>query len=114
MKFMLLIMNGDRNNPFPVEPDYPGIFAHFQRLTTELQAQGKFLHSARLRPDAEAKVVRVKGDKSCTVTDGPFSETKELVGGYFMIECASEAEAIEWAKKFPPSFTVEARQVWEM
>ena len=114
MKFLLLIMNGDRNNPAPKESEYPAIFTHFQKLTGELQTQGKFLHSARLRPPEEAKVVRVKGDRSTAVTDGPFSETKELVGGYFLIECASQAEAIEWAKKFPPSFTVEARQVWEM
>ncbi len=58
--------------------------------------------------------MRVRSDRTTTVTDGPFSETKELIGGYFLIECASEAEAIEWAKKFPPAFTVETRQVWEM
>ena len=114
MKYMLLIMNGDTKNPTPKEPDYPAIFAHFQKLTDELQARGKFQHSARLRPPDEAKVIRVKGDRSTTVTDGPFSETKEQVGGYFLIECTSEGEALEWAKKFPPSFTVEVRQVWEM
>jgi hypothetical protein len=114
MKYMLLIMNGDQKNAFPAEPDFPAIFADFHKLTEEMQARGKFLHSARLRPGAEAKVVRVKRDRSSTITDGPFLETKEAVGGYFLVECASEAEAIEWARKFPPSFTVEARQVWEI
>jgi hypothetical protein len=112
MKFMLLIMNGDPNNPPARETDYPAIFAQFQKLTADLQAQGRFLHSARLRP--EARTVRVGRDGSRTVTDGPFLETREIVGGYFLIECPSEAEALEWAKRFPPFFNVQARQVWEM
>jgi len=112
MKFMLLIMNGDPNTPAAKETDYPAIFAQFQKLTADLQAQGKFLHSARLRP--EITTVHVGRDGSRTVTDGPFSETKEIVGGYFLIECPSEAEALEWAKKFPPFFNVQARQVTEM
>jgi hypothetical protein len=112
MKFMLLIMNGDPNNRPTTEADYPAIFAQFQKVTADLQAQGKFLHSARLRP--EARTVRVGRDGSRAVTDGPFLETKEIVGGYFMIECPSETEALEWAKKFPPFFNIQARQVWEM
>ena len=112
MKYMLLIMNGDPDNPPAKETDYPGIFAQFQKLTVDLQEQGKFLHSARLRP--EARTVRVGQDGSRAVTDGPFLETKEIVGGYFLIECPSEAEALEWAKKFPAFFNVQARQVWEM
>ena len=112
MKFMLLIMNGDPKNPPAKETDYPAIFAQFQKLTADLQGQGKFLHSARLRP--EARTVCVGTDGSRTVTDGPYLETKEVVGGYFLIECPSEAEALEWAKKFPPFFNVQARQVWEM
>ena len=112
MKFMLLIMNGDPNNPPIKETDYPAIFAQFQKVTADLQAQGKFLHSARLRP--EARTVRAGQDGTRTVTDGPFLETREMVGGYFMIECQSEAEAIEWAKKLPPFFNFQARQVWEM
>ncbi|MBV8135172.1 MAG: hypothetical protein JO121_05945 [Deltaproteobacteria bacterium] len=112
MKFMLLIMNGDPENPPIKETDYPAIFAQFQKVTAELQAQGKFLHSARLRP--ETRTVRAGRDGNRTVTDGPFLETKEMVGGYFMIECPSEAEALEWAKKLPPFFNFQARQVWEM
>jgi len=107
-----LIMNGDPDNPPLKETDYPAIFAQFQKVTADLQAQGKFLHSARLRP--EVKTVRVGRDGSRTVTDGPFPETREMVGGYFMIECPSEAEALEWAKKLPPFFNFQARQVWEM
>ena len=112
MKFMLLIMNGDPDNPPLKETDYPAIFAQFQKVTADLQAQGKFLHSARLRP--EVRTVRVGRDGSRTVTDGPFPETREMVGGYVMIECPSEAEALEWAKKLPPFFNFQARQVWEM
>ena len=114
MKFMLLIVAGDSRAPQATEADYPAIFAQFQKLTAELQEKGKFLHSARLRPSPEARLVRVGTRRGRSVTDGPFTETKEAVGGYFMIDGESEAEAIEWAKKFPPFFHIEVRQVWEM
>jgi hypothetical protein len=48
------------------------------------------------------------------VFDGPFTETKEAVGGYFIINCASEAEAIEWAKRFPPYFSIEVHPVRDL
>ena len=113
MKYMLKIVSGGTNAPVATEADFPQIMATFEKITADLQAQGKFLHSARLRPNAEAKTVRLAKDGTRTVIDGPFTETKEAVGGYLMIDCGSEAEAIEWAKKFPPFFHVEVHGVWE-
>ncbi len=112
MKFMLLIVNPGQTPPS--DEQMRPVLAQFQQLTADLAAQGKLVHSARLRPNAEAKTVRRNRDGSRMVVDGPFTETKEAVGGYYMIDCASQAEAIEWAKKFPDPFQIEVRQVWEM
>ena len=114
MKYMLLIMNRDPINPPAKETDYPAIFAQFQKLTADLQAQGKFLHSARLRP--EARTVRVGSDGSRTVTDGPFLETKEVVGGYFLIDAPDLDSAVSWAARCPGAKdgAIEVRPIWEM
>ncbi len=112
MKYMLLIVNPGQTPPS--EEQMRPVMAQFQQLTADLAAQGKLVHSARLRPNAEAKTVKVNRDGSRTIVDGPFTETKEAVGGYYMIDCVSEADALEWAKKFPPYFQIEVRQVWEM
>src|SRR5437016_1394186 len=104
MKYMLMIISGiqgapPEGAPPATEADIPAVMAQFEKLTAELQAQGKFHHSARLRPTPEAKTVRVNREGKRSVTDGPFTETKEAVGGYYMIDCANDAEALEWAKK---------------
>jgi hypothetical protein len=56
----------------------------------------------------------VASDGKRVIVDGPFTETKEAVGGYYLGDFVSEADAIEWARKFPPFFHIEVRQVWEM
>ncbi|MGO9451924.1 MAG: YciI family protein [Candidatus Binataceae bacterium] len=114
MKFMLLIVGGDPKLPQPTEAQMGPMLAQFQKIGADLGAAGKLVHSARLRSVAEAKTVKIGRDGKRTVIDGPFTETKEAVGGYYLIDCASEAEAIEWAKKFPPFFHIEVQPVWEM
>ena len=109
MRYMMLIVNGEAP---PADVDMGEVFGQFMRLTDELKAQGKFIDSARLRPLSEAKTVRLRKGAKPVVVDGPFTETKEGVGGYFLIECASQQEALEWAKKFPPYFQIEVNAVW--
>ena len=112
MNYMLLIVGGGKA-PEPTEADFGPMMAQFEKITADLKAQGKLLHSARLRPNAEAKTVRLSRDGKRSVVDGPFTETKEAVGGYYMVDCKNEAEAIDWAKKFPPFFHIEVRALWE-
>jgi hypothetical protein len=114
MKFMLLIVGGDPSLPQPSEAQMGSMLAQFQQIGADLTAQGKLVHSARLRPNAEAKTVKLMSDGKRVVVDGPFTETKEAVGGYYLGDFVSEADAIEWARKFPPFFHIEVRQVWEM
>jgi hypothetical protein len=71
--------------------------------------------STRLRPTASATTVRVR-DGGLVVADGPFAETKEQIGGFFIVECEDLDEAIELAAQVPiaPHGTIEVRPVWEM
>lgn len=80
----------------------------------EMDGRGVRLHGARLRPVSAATTVRVRGDE-VLLSDGPFAETKEQVGGYDLIECADLDEAIEVASKHPVARfgTIEVRPIWE-
>ena len=83
-------------------------------LQRDLQAQRKLLETHRLRPPAEAKTVRLRSGGDRAVTDGPFTESKEVMGGYYTIECDSMAEALDWARRVPLAYgSVEVRPVWE-
>ena len=69
----------------------------------------------QLQPTSAATSVRVRNGETL-VTDGPFAETKEALGGFYLLECASREEALEWAKKVPISEGgyVDVRPVWQM
>jgi hypothetical protein len=85
------------------------------QLQADLRAEGKLLGCHRLRPGDDAATIRMQGDRH-VVSDGPFTETKEVMGGFYLIECASRAEAIEWAKRLPLAekrSSVEIRPIWE-
>jgi hypothetical protein len=80
----------------------------------EMRARGVLRMSEGLRPVAEATTVRVRGDE-VLLTDGPFAETKEQIGGVNLIECADLDEAIEVAGKHPAaaSGAIEIRPLWD-
>jgi len=99
MRYVLLI-NIDKTAPTPQEAEIEAILQGHKRFEAELQAAGKMVHTERLRPDEEASRVRRKAGQ-LLVTDGPFPETKEVLGGFYVIECDTQDEAIEWAKKIP-------------
>jgi hypothetical protein len=113
MKFMLLIHEGTGPKPAPAEMEK--IVGAHMKFATDIRASGKMMHGERLRPETDATRLSVKGGQRQTL-DGPFAETKEVLGGFYLVDCASKAEAIEWAWKLPyrdGSF-VEVRPVWEM
>ena len=68
--------------------------------TQELRKAGALVELSRLQPTSQAARVRLSGRNSI-VTDGPFAETKELIGGYWVIDAKSMSEAVEWAKRVP-------------
>jgi len=74
--------------------------AVWDAYTTEARDAGAFIAGEGLQPTATATTVRGEGGKP-RVTDGPFAETKEQLGGFYMLECKDIDEAIEWAGKIP-------------
>ena len=114
MRYMLLI-NIDRTVPPLQEADMETLLRGHERFEADLQAAGKdkMVFTERLRSDQEGCRVRLKAGQ-WQVTDGPFAETKEVLGGFYLIECDTMSEAIEWAKKLPlrEDRTVEVRPIW--
>jgi hypothetical protein len=85
----------------------------WRALGEEMVAKGAFIAGEALQESATATTLRLEGDER-VVTDGPFAETKEQVGGFYLLECENLDEALEWAKKVPPSGgSVEVRPVMD-
>jgi hypothetical protein len=114
MRYMLLI-NSERSAPPPQKGEMESMMQGHQRFGEELLAAKKMVHGERLRSDDEASRVRLKAGQR-QVTDGPFTETKEVLGGFYLIECDSKSEAIAWAKKIPlrEGGYVEVVPIWPM
>ena len=82
------------------------------RLTEEMRSSGAFLAGEGLQPASTATTVRVPNGERI-VTDGPFAETKETLGGFYVLECKDLDEALDWASRIPGAKTgcVEVRPV---
>ena len=115
MRFMMLMIPlGYESAPAKLELD-PERVAAMMRYNQALKDAGVLITLEGLHPPASG--ARVKFDTGePIVIDGPFTEAKEVIGGFWMIEVASRAEAIAWAKKCPASANemIEIRQVQEM
>lgn len=112
MRFMMLMIPGGYEKAAPgTMPDAERVAA-MMKYNEKLQDAGILLALDGLHPPSMGARVSFPGGKP-TVTDGPFIETKEVVGGYWMIEVKSKEEAIAWAKRCPASDneTIEIRQV---
>src|SRR5213594_4400360 len=100
MRYMLLICSDNKNAPPAPRAEMEAMVQGHRRFADELQAAGKMVVGERLRPDGETSRIRVKAGQH-QVMDGPFAETKEIVGGFYLIESDNKEEAIAWAKKIP-------------
>lgn len=112
MKYMLLIYADEQ---VWTEPERQECYGESTALAYKLQSEGKFITASPLQPVATATSVQVRGGKRL-VTDGPFAETREQLGGYFMIEADNLDEAINIAGRIPGARkgTVEIRPVVEL
>lgn len=114
MKFLLMIIDDEPYQSRLSESELRVMIDEVRAVENAITAKGQMLDSRALRPSKEAATVRMR-DGEISVIDGPFVETREVLGGYFLIECASREEAIDWARKFPlQSGAIEVRPVWEM
>jgi hypothetical protein len=84
------------------------------RYNEELARAGALLALDGLLPPSQATRLKFEGGERPTITDGPFTEAKELVGGYWIIQARSKVEAVEWASRAPiGDGTIEVRQIGE-
>ena len=114
MRFMMLMIPKDYGQAKPDAMPPAGAVAAMMKYNKSLQQAGVLLALDGLHPPSSGARVSFPGGKP-TVTDGPFLEAKEVVGGYWMIQVKSRAEAIEWAKRCPGSDNcfIEVREVQE-
>lgn len=98
MRYMLLIY--DCHRPEPDDPGFEQALARVNAYTDELQRRGVFRGGEPLRSATTATTVRVRQGETL-VTDGPFAETHEELGGYYLVDCDSFDEALELAARCP-------------
>ena len=112
MKYMLLIYADERALS---EPERAACYAESTELANDLHRSGQFLAASPLQATAQAASVRVRDGKP-VVTDGPFAETKEQLGGYFLVDAETRDQAIAIAARIPMARkgTVEVRPVVEI
>jgi hypothetical protein len=112
MKFMLLMYNDQDAYDRLTKDQQDAAIGRLMKFTDDLAAAGKLVITHGLAPRKEAISLRPTKDGGRTVTDGPYCETKEIAGGYYVIEVASKEEALEWAKKLPlATWGVELRRI---
>ena len=111
MRFMVLV-KADKDSEAGVLPSRE-LLAEMGKFNEELAKAGVMLAGEGLQPSSKGARVKFSGDKR-TVIDGPFSESKELVAGFWLWQVRSREEAIEWLKRAPfKEGEVEIRQVFE-
>ncbi|HXP99539.1 MAG TPA: YciI family protein [Solirubrobacteraceae bacterium] len=113
MRFMMIMIP---NIPDEVDwtPD-PEAVSAMSKYNAELAKAGVLLSLDGLQPPSKGARVAFSGS-GATVTDGPFTEAKEMIGGYWLIQAKSKEEAVEWATRCPAADgdVIEVRQVYEM
>jgi hypothetical protein len=98
MKQYLLSVHSVEGAPAPSNEEMQTAFAQVDKVNAELQSAGAWVFGGGLLPPDSATVVRVDSGAT-TVTDGPFAETKEQLGGFWVIRCADLDQALAWAEK---------------
>ncbi len=115
MRFMILV-KADKNSEAGALPS-PKLLSEMGAYNRQLLEAGVMIDGAGLMASAKGARVKFSGAKR-TVVDGPFTEAKELVAGYWMFQCKSREEAIEWVKRCPNPMEgeseIEIRQVFEL
>lgn len=112
MQYLLLIYLPESQWETLGEPEKQKIYGQYRDLIGDLQKTGKYLGGHELQPTSTATTVRVRNGKKA-VTDGPFAETKEQLGGYFLVEAKDRDEAMAIAARIPSatSGSIEVRPV---
>ncbi len=107
MHYVILLYGDESAERALTRDELQGIVTEHRGFADRLRAENKLVFGAPLEDSAGAKVVRGE-----MITDGPFAETKEQLGGFYVVDCADLSEALEWARQIPrsPGLVVEVRK----
>ncbi len=114
MRYLMLIYTSETEDAKRTPEDQEAYVGAYYAFTNNAQEAGLMQGGEALHPTTAATTVRVRNGQT-TTTDGPFAETKEQLGGYYMLDCENLDQAIEWAAKIPGAAhgSIEIRPVWE-
>jgi hypothetical protein len=101
MRYLMIVKATPMSEAGEFPPDAEKMFADMAAFNNEMIAAGVMLDGAGLKPSSEGKRIRFEGRGKTIVTDGPFAETKELIAGYWVIQCKNMDEALGWARRVP-------------
>lgn len=112
MQYAMLIYSEESKDPKPGTKEFDDLIGEYFALSDQVKKNGMYQAGAALQPVATATTVKVR-DGKLTTTDGPFAETKEQLGGLYVLECKDLDEAIDYAAKIPTSRngTIEVRPI---
>jgi hypothetical protein len=112
MQYMLLIYGAEDSWEGLTEAERTAMYEEYFAFSNDLREQGKIVSANELQSTSTATTVTVRDGESI-LTDGPFAETREVLGGYYLIEAESLDEALEWAARIPSARTgkIEVRPV---
>ena len=115
MRYLMLICTDESSDTARSPEEAAASMAEYGAWMEEMGKRGVLQGGERLRPTTDATTVRVRDGETLT-SDGPFAETKEQIGGYFVVEGKDLDEAIEIAGKIPGARigSIEVRPIWEM
>jgi hypothetical protein len=114
MRFMLTLIGPESGDEDITPEQIKAEMSDWEAYGKETVDAGVFLAGEGLQPSATAKTVRGGRGEDQVVTDGPFAESKEQLGGFYLLECKDMDEALEWAKKVPlPDGSIEVRPVMD-
>jgi hypothetical protein len=115
MQYLLLIYGNEKTLEAMRKEEGAKFVAEFNEFTASIKASGQYVGANRLQPTASATTVRVRDGKP-QVTDGPFAETREQLGGYYVIEAKDLDEATKIAARIPGARigSIEVRPIWQM
>lgn len=100
MQYLLMIYNAEDAGPQPGTEEFMQMIGDYQAFTQEVQEAGVYVGGEPLESITTASTVRVRDGKS-QITDGPFAETKEALGGYYLLDCKDLDQALFYAAKIP-------------
>ena len=113
MEYLALIYGDGQAWDAASEDERAAVYAGYTRFSEDARAAGVLVGGAELASTTTATTVRVRGGNE-VVSDGPYAEAKEALGGYFVLECPSLDEAVDWAARIPAAEhgAVEVRPVY--